>query len=85
MTKKDHNNVFVDLKMIINYQENPEFLQENPEFFQENPEFDVKKPKYIPFMVMDFCNSTLKNKQKTNEKQTKYLFLKMKFIFENEI
>jgi len=46
--------------MIINYQENPEFLQENPEFLQENPEFDVKKPKYISFMVMNFCNSTLK-------------------------
>ena len=43
-----------------NYQENHEFLQENPEFFQENPEFDVKKPKYIPFMVMNFCNYIFK-------------------------
>jgi len=46
--------VFVDLKIMNNYQENPEFIQENPEFIQENPEFDVKKPKYTPFMVMNF-------------------------------
>jgi hypothetical protein len=46
--------VFVDLKIMNNYQENPEFIQENPEFIQENPEFDVKKPKYTPFVVMNF-------------------------------
>ena len=46
--------MFVDLKIMNNYQENPEFIQENPEFIQENPEFDVKKPKYTPFMVMNF-------------------------------
>ena len=39
--------MFVDLKIMNNYQENPEFIQ-------ENPEFDVKKPKYTPFMVMNF-------------------------------
>jgi hypothetical protein len=43
MIKIDHNNVYIDSKMIKYYQENPEFLQENPEFFQENPEFDIKK------------------------------------------